>query len=108
MTQRTELTTETIHLDSSSSATAATLATTIAQDSPRYSFYRHKYTAADGTAQSPIIFIYTCPASSKVREKMIYASAKRGLHTWAEKHLGMTIAKRVGGVPIPGLGDFSR
>src|SRR4051794_4979714 len=80
---------ETIHVDSVSDVTAASLGSSITTEGPRYSLYRHS------SPEAPIVFIYTCPASSKVREKMMYAAAKRGVHTWAERTLGMQIAKRV-------------
>jgi len=83
---------ETVHVDSVSDVSPASLGSSITTEGPRYSFYRHS------SPEAPILFIYTCPSSSKVREKMIYAAAKRSVHTWAERTLGMQIAKRVGGL----------
>lgn len=63
----------------------------IAGDAPRYSFYRH----ATPDGQQPIVFIYTCPPASKVKERMVYA-ASRGFAVYlAEKEAGIPIAKRV-------------
>ncbi|KAK8252402.1 hypothetical protein HDK77DRAFT_460656 [Phyllosticta capitalensis] len=82
--------TETIILVSSTAgATAASLSTSIANDEPRYTFYRH---TSDG---NPILFIYTCPGTSKVKERMVYAASRGFAVLLAEQEAGLPIAKRL-------------
>ncbi|KAF2085253.1 actin monomer binding protein-like protein [Saccharata proteae CBS 121410] len=80
---------ETVHLVSSETATASDLATAISSTEPRYSFYRHD------SPDAPILFIYTCPAGSKVKERMVYAASRGFALNLAEKEVGLTIAKRM-------------
>ena len=70
------------------------LAGAISDAFPRYSFYRYKYDVA-GQEQRPLVFIYTCPSGSKVRERMVYASSKEGLVGAARAEIGLDIAKKV-------------
>ncbi|KAL8760518.1 MAG: hypothetical protein Q9184_003297 [Pyrenodesmia sp. 2 TL-2023] len=51
------------------------LASKISATEPRYSFFRYTH-EVDGREESPIVFIYTCPNGSKVKERMVYASFK--------------------------------
>ena len=77
------------------------LATTISDTEPRYSFFRYRHDVHDGqqptttTTTHPIIFIYTCPSGSKVKERMIYASFKGMVLETASVEAGLEIAKRV-------------
>lgn len=92
--QKIDVQTETIILVSSTAgATAASLSTSIANDEPRYTFYRH---TSDG---NPILFIYTCPGTSKVKERMVYAASRGFAVLLAEQEAGLPIAKRVSAVP---------
>lgn len=54
---------------------------------PSYAFY--KYPDTEET-----IFVYTCPGTSKVKERMTYASAKSGVLTVAQEH-GVRVTKRL-------------
>ncbi|KAK0252270.1 Twinfilin-1 [Friedmanniomyces endolithicus] len=40
-----------------------------------------------------IVFIYTCPTSSRIKERMIYSTGKSWTRTVAERDAGITIAK---------------
>jgi len=51
--------------------------------------------------EHPLIFIYTCPSGSKVRERMLYASSKVGLLTAVASDIGLDVAKKVA-TPIAG------
>jgi twinfilin-like protein len=64
---------------------------------PRYGFYKHSFSSAEG-AQSAVIFIYTCPSPTKVRDRMIYASSRRSAEMIAERDAGITISKKVRGI----------
>ena len=69
------------------------LAKSIPTDRPSYTFYRHP--AAPDTA----LFVYVCPGTSKVKERMVYASSRSGVLE-AAKSEGVEISKRLeAGVP---------
>ncbi|KAL8720766.1 MAG: hypothetical protein Q9181_007854, partial [Wetmoreana brouardii] len=70
------------------------LATTISDAEPRYSFFRYTH-EVEGEQVHPIIFIYTCPSASKVKERMIYASMKRTVIETASNEGGFEIAKKL-------------
>lgn len=55
----------------------------------------------EGTHESPIVFIYTCPTSSKIREKMLYASCRSSVVTAAEHEAALNIDKKVIFNPLP-------
>jgi hypothetical protein len=42
-----------------------------------------------------LVFIYTCPSSSKIRERMLYSSSKAGVITAAENEASVTVIKKV-------------
>jgi twinfilin-like protein len=44
---------------------------------------------------SPVLFIYTCPSSSKVKERMIYATTARWAVRIAETEAGFKVEKRL-------------
>ncbi|KAJ9639350.1 Twinfilin-1 [Coniosporium tulheliwenetii] len=85
-----DIPTETLYLDSTTTATPSTLSSSISSTEPRYSFYRHP--APDS---SPILFIYTCPPSSKIKDRMIYAATKNAVTVLAEKDWGLLIARKL-------------
>ena len=84
-------------LESVSSAVSPnSLASRISSTEPRYSFYRHAYNdGASSTANTAIVFIYTCPTSAKIKERMLYASSRQSTLNIAERGVGLTIAKKV-------------
>lgn len=62
----------------------AQLASVIAKNEPRYSFYRH---GGDGAT----LFVYTCPSASSIKQRMLYASSRAStVSTLAPEH-GLTI-----------------
>jgi twinfilin-like protein len=54
-------------------------------DRPSYTFY---------SVGSGVVFLYVCPGSSKVKERMVYASSRRGLLHIAEGE-GVKVLKRL-------------
>lgn len=73
----------------------AGLASTISDTEPRYSFFRYTH-AMDGTEEnSSVVFIYTCPPASKVKERMVYASFKKMVMDAASQAGGFEVAKKV-------------
>jgi twinfilin-like protein len=91
--QKINIATETVELASTSTTPITTLSSTISSTEPRYSFYRyaHEY---NGASSSPILFIYTCPSGSKIKERMLYAASSRSAQQLAES-AGLTIAKKI-------------
>jgi twinfilin-like protein len=88
------LSNETLEFASSSRASISSLGSTISQNEPRFSFYRYTHTYA-GNTESPIIFIYTCPSGSKIKERMVYAASSRSAVQMAKTQAGLTITKKI-------------
>ena len=70
------------------------LAGEISETEPRYSFFRCSDEWGEGGAP-PVVFIYTCPSGSKIKERMIYASSKLTFVDAAKNEAGLNIVKRV-------------
>jgi len=86
--------TETMSLASSTSTPILDLSSTISATEPRYSFYRYEH-QYNGTSSSPILFIYTCPSGSKIKERMLYAASSRSAVNLGESEAGLKIEKRI-------------
>jgi hypothetical protein len=43
---------------------------------------------------SPTVFIYSCPPSSKIKQKMVYSSSKAALLNYIEKDINMSLARK--------------
>lgn len=86
---------ETIQLDSSTDNVALSdVGSTINATEPRYTFYSHpspSLPAADG--EPTILFIYSCPSTSKVKERMIYSTGKSFTRLVAERDAGIAVTK---------------
>ena len=88
-----ELPDETLVLDSSTdSVSTSSLPTTISSSEPRYSFYSHPSPPSGAGSEPHILFIYTCPSNSKIKERMIYSTGKSWTRTVAERDAGLTIS----------------
>lgn len=59
----------------------------ISKSSPRYTFYHYPDTDA-------VIFIYTCPSNSSIKERMLYASTRRVAIEVGESE-GIKVSKKV-------------
>ena len=82
---------ETLQLDSSTDGVApADISGAISASEPRYSFYSHPNPSS---GEVEILFIYTCPSSSKIKERMIYSTGKSWTRTVAERDAGIVVAK---------------
>ncbi|KAK4624644.1 Twinfilin [Fulvia fulva] len=80
---------ETLTLDSSQdNVQPAQVARTISSTEPRYSFY-----SLPSSTEPNILFIYTCPTSSKIKERMIYSTSKSWTRIVAERDAGITVTK---------------
>lgn len=71
---------------------AGSVSSHISPSSPRYTFYHYPGSEA-------LIFIYTCPSNSSIKERMLYASSRRHAIDIAENE-GLKIHKKIeAGVP---------
>jgi len=93
--QKIDISSETIQLASVDSIPVSSLSTTISNSEPRFSFYKYTYTSSDGSSLSPIIFIYTCPTASKIKERMVYASSRSWAVKIAETEAGLMVEKKL-------------
>ena len=59
----------------------------ISETEPTYTFYRYP-------GSSGVLFIYTCPSGSKIKDRMIYASSRAFVPLIA-KDLGVDVVKRL-------------
>lgn len=89
-TQKLALPGEKIVLDTHTSCSAAALSTTICTSEPRYSFYR--YTEIES---APLLFIYTCPSGSKVKERMVYSTSRAYVASKVAEEAGLTVDKKL-------------
>ncbi|KKK13507.1 hypothetical protein ARAM_003524 [Aspergillus rambellii] len=83
-----DIPTETLKLAAAESAVAAeSVQTHISSSSPRYTFYHYPDSDA-------VIFIYTCPSDSSIKERMLYASSRNHALQVAEQQ-GLKISKKI-------------
>lgn len=92
--QKIDVASETIDLASVECVSASTLSSTISSTEPRYSFFKYNYESG-GSSLAPIIFIYTCPTASKIKERMVYASSRSWALRIAETEAGLLIEKKL-------------
>lgn len=76
-------------VDTQSNVDPGSVATQISSTSPRYSFFH--YPGSD-----VVVFVYTCPIESSIRERMLHASSRRTAIAIAEQE-GLKISKKVRG-----------
>lgn len=92
--QKIDIATETMELASSTTTPISSLSSTISSTEPRYSFYRYTH-SYNGSSSSPILFIYTCPSGSKIKERMLYAASSRSAIQVAEAEAGLKVEKKI-------------
>ncbi|KAJ5584979.1 Actin-binding cofilin/tropomyosin type [Penicillium hispanicum] len=86
--QTVDIHTETITLaDNQPDVEASSVASHISSSSPRYSFYH--YPGSD-----VVVFVYTCPTGSSIKERMLHASSRRSAIAVAEGE-GLKIEKKI-------------
>ncbi|KAL0073122.1 hypothetical protein J3Q64DRAFT_1735335 [Phycomyces blakesleeanus] len=84
---------EKIDLDTESSVPVNKLKDQIPSNAPRFTFYAFEHEHA-GETKEAIVFVYTCPPSSKIREKMLYSSSKSSVITGTDSETALKIAKK--------------
>lgn len=79
-----------------SGVTTAHLAGHIPPQEPRYTFYT---LAPGGSTPTDVktVFIYTCPPSSKVKDRMVYAASRRVVVNLAEQEASLSLDKKLEG-----------
>ena len=92
--KKIDVSNESIELVGTSSTDVGSLAQAISDSEPRYSFFRYSH-ESEGQAASPILFIYTCPSRSKIKERMMYASSRAGIIAAAKSEAGIEASKKV-------------
>ncbi|MCJ1334515.1 Twinfilin-1 [Thelotrema lepadinum] len=85
---------ESVELSSKGSSDVESLGQAISDSEPRYSFFKYSH-QSEGQAVSPILFIYTCPSGSKIKERMMYASSRAGIIAAANSEAGIDISKKM-------------
>jgi len=66
----------------------------IFEDEPRFTFFRF-VRDYKGVETSAILFIYTCPSHSNIKNRMIYASSRTFLLNEVESTLGVHVDKKI-------------
>lgn len=80
--------TEVFTLTSTTNATLETLTSSIPSSNPAFTFFRLP-------ESDKVVYIYTCPSSSPVKERMLYASSSRSIYNWATTEGGLNVVKKV-------------
>ena len=91
--------TETLELVEAGHAEVDSLVSKISETEPRYTFFRYDHDY-EGRQESPVIFIYTCPGESKIKERMLYASVRRSMLAVASDKVGIPVEKKVSRVQL--------
>ncbi|KAK2879523.1 hypothetical protein FQN49_000797 [Arthroderma sp. PD_2] len=80
--------TETLNLVGTESNVAPdSLSGFIPDSDPQYTFYRHP-------ESSELIFIYTCPSGSSIKQRMLHASSRAGMLMWAARN-GVSVNHKI-------------
>ncbi|TEA22342.1 Twinfilin [Colletotrichum sidae] len=79
-----------------SPSSIAELTSTISSTEPRFTLYRFTHTH-NGTESSPVLFIYTCPATGNrsIKNRMLYPLMKRAVLEIATSEAGLTFEKKL-------------
>ncbi|KAG1050938.1 hypothetical protein G6F55_007713 [Rhizopus delemar] len=80
---------EKVDVDNLSHVPIKELQKAISANSPRFTFYIFD----DGSKES-LVFIYTCPSTSKIRERMLYSSSKSSVISAAETDASIQVVKK--------------
>ena len=88
-----DLDAETIDLAEADSVAVADLGAKVPDDSPRYHLFRYSHDF-EGEAQEPILFFYSCPLSSKIKERMLYSSCKEAAISYITE-AGVSVDKKL-------------
>ncbi|KAF9303362.1 Toll-like receptor 9 [Mortierella antarctica] len=85
---------EKIDLVTESKITANQVHRNIDGDAPRFTFFAYEHTHS-GTEHDTLVFMYTCPSKSKIRERMLYSSCRAGVLEAAKVEADLTVDKKL-------------
>ncbi|KAF9109988.1 hypothetical protein BGX27_006902 [Mortierella sp. AM989] len=85
---------ERIDLAGEAKITAKELVKNIDEESPRFTFFAYEHTH-NGKAHDSLVFMYTCPSKSKIRERMLYSSCRAGVLQAAKDDAGLEVGKKL-------------
>ncbi|OZJ04115.1 hypothetical protein BZG36_02866 [Bifiguratus adelaidae] len=85
---------EEIYLDKATNVSPSDLSKSVPADSPRFTFYTSG-AHQDSTERPAVLFIYTCPLGSKIKERMVYSSAKAVVCSVAADEIGLRIVRKL-------------
>ncbi|KAF9354967.1 Twinfilin-1 [Mortierella sp. NVP85] len=85
---------ESVDLIAEDKISAKELSKRIDGASPRFTFFAYEHTHK-GTAHDSLVFIYTCPTGSKIKERMVYASGRAGVLQEAKERAGLNVDKKL-------------
>ncbi|KAG0321753.1 Toll-like receptor 9 [Podila horticola] len=85
---------EKIDLVTESKITADQVNKNIDGDAPRFTFFAYEHTHS-GTEHDTLVFMYTCPSKSKIRERMLYSSCRSGVLQAAKDEAGLNVDKKL-------------
>ena len=93
---------ETLRVASSTpSVSPSQLSSALSATDPRLSFYSYPNpssttTTTTTTTEAPqIVYIYTCPTASRIKDRMLYSTSKRLTWQYAEQAAGVAVAKSI-------------
>ncbi|KAI8889631.1 actin depolymerizing protein [Backusella circina FSU 941] len=81
---------EKVDLDNVANVETKELAKTISSNAPRFTFYIFE----QSNGIESLIFIYTCPSTSKIRERMLYSASKLNVISGAEEEVSLKVIKK--------------
>ncbi|ORX46574.1 actin depolymerizing protein [Hesseltinella vesiculosa] len=84
---------EQIDLDQAKQVAVNDLKTAIPANDPRFTFYVFEH-QKHGENKEALVFVYTCPSTSKIRDRMIYSSSKRSVLSVAALACNVEVAKK--------------
>ncbi|KAF9178206.1 Twinfilin-1 [Haplosporangium sp. Z 767] len=85
---------ERIDLASEAKVSANEVHKNIDEDSPRFTFFAYEHTH-NGSARDSLVFMYTCPSKSKIRERMLYSSCRSGVLQAAKDDAELNVDKKL-------------
>ncbi|KAF9977842.1 Twinfilin-2 [Actinomortierella ambigua] len=85
---------ERIELVGESKIQAKELVKNIDEDAPRFTFFAYEHTH-QGKEHDSLVFMYTCPSKSKIRERMLYSSCRAGVLEAAKSEAGLEVDKKL-------------
>ncbi|KAF9412126.1 Twinfilin-2 [Podila epigama] len=85
---------ERIELVAESKITANQVHKNIDLDAPRFTFFAYEHTHS-GTEHDTLVFLYTCPSKSKIKERMLYSSCRAGVLQAAKEEAGLNVDKKL-------------